>query len=228
MSKSTNATISKVVDIFEKYPNAYSEEEVDYIISNIDWINHNNYYGYLLREIYDELGMIKKQDNLYLGFIKLIKQEFGLDKDILEIGGGILPRLSKRISLKQKNGSITVYDPRLAYTNSKQDNLVLFKDKFTKEKLPEDCDLIIGVQPYGCTETIVNTACENNIDFMIALGDLPGNGFIDEYEFGGLQRSLIHNAEKLVKEHNLGELQKVKINQYGSIYPVIYNKRKVN
>ena len=228
MSKSTNATISKVVDIFEKYPNAYSEEEVDYIISNIDWINHNNYYGYLLREIYDELGMIKKQDNLYLGFIKLIKQEFGLDKDILEIGGGILPRLSKRISLKQKNGSITVYDPRLAYTNSKQDNLVLCKDKFTKEKLPKDCDLIVGVQPYGCTETIVNTACENNIDFMIALGDLPGNGFIDEYEFGGLQRSLIHNAEKLVKEHNLGELQKVKINQYGSIYPVIYNKRKVN
>lgn len=226
MDKFINDTIPKVINIFEKYPGVYSKEERDHIIKNIGWINSNNYYGYLLREIYDELGIIDDKDNLYIGFIEMLKKEFGLDKNILEVGGGILPRLSKRISLQQKNGSITVYDPRLAYTKTNNDRFKLIKEKFTIDKLPEECDLIIGVQPYGGTKTIVETACLNNIDFMIALGQLDGNDFADEYECGSLQREFINNARELVTKYNLGELMEIEAYQYGNDYPVIYNKRK--
>ncbi|MBQ2640147.1 MAG: hypothetical protein IJF92_05270 [Bacilli bacterium] len=226
MNLITDEVVSKVINIFDKYPDAYSDEEKDRILKDIGWIDNNNFYGYMLREIYDELGIIKKQNNLYLGFIKLLKKEFGLNKDILEIGGGILPRLSSRISLKQKNGSITVYDPRLAYTETNNNKFILVKEKFTMDKLPNECDLIIGVQPYGGTETIIETACRNNIDFMIALGDLEGNEFANEYEFGSLQNELISNTKKLVKKYNLGELKEAEVEQYGSLYPIIYNKRK--
>lgn len=228
MDKFYDDTIAKVIDIFERYPEAYSIEEKEFIIRNIGWIDSNNFYGYMLREIYDELGMIKKQDNLYLGFIKLLKKEFGLDRNILEVGGGILPRLADRIALKQKNGTITVYDPRLAYTKTSNSNLKLFKEKFNEEKLSKDCNLIIGVQPYGGTRTIIETACQNNIDFMMALGDLPTpeNDFASEYEYGSVQRQFINKAKKLVKKYNLGELEEAELKQYGSFYPVIYNKRK--
>ena len=227
MNKS-NDVIAKVTNIFKKYPEAYTEKEKEFIMRNIGWINNNNFYGYMLREIYDELGMIENKDNLYLGFIELLKQEFGIDKDILEIGGGILPRLASIISLKQNSGSITVYDPRLAYIHTNQDNLILCKEKFSQNKLSKNCKLIIGIQPYGGTETIVKTACENNIDFMIALGDLPEyeNDFTNEYEYGSVQRQFINKARKLVKESDLGELEETELDKYGSMYPVIYNKRK--
>ncbi|MBE6157271.1 MAG: hypothetical protein E7160_00535 [Firmicutes bacterium] len=215
-------------NIFKKYPHAFTEEEKNYIVKNYDWINRNNGYNYILREIYDELGIIPEEDNLYLGFIKLIEEKFGLNRHIVEIGGGIIPSLSKHIALRQESGMITVFDSRLAVTNSHLPNLKLIKEKFDKTKVSLEHDLLIGLHPYGGTKTIVEAACENNSDFIIALGDLPveQNSFIEDEEYDIAQQHLIFDAKNMVRESGLGELEYASLEEYGSMYPVIYNKRR--
>jgi len=219
--------MSKIIELFDKYPDAYTEEEKEYIIKNYNWISYNNGYNYILREIYDELGLIAENKNIYIGFIDLIDKVFSLERNIVEIGGGIIPRLSKRIALRQNKGNITVYDPRLATTTTKLQNLKLIKEKFDKDHSASN-NLYIGLEPYGGTKTIIETACKNNSDFIIALGDLPkeNNSIIDETEYDYLQQILIYEARNLVYQYGIGRLEKASLEDYGNIYPVIYNKRK--
>ena len=54
--------------------------------------------------------------------------DFDINTDIIEVGGGILPSLAKKIALRQKSGTVTVYDPRLITNIDKPDNLILKKE----------------------------------------------------------------------------------------------------
>ncbi len=227
-SISDKQLLLKIKYLLSKYSSAYTKEEKNHILKNYNWIKYNDYYDYILREIYDELGMINPDKNLYLGFIELINEKFGLNKNVVEIGGGIIPNLSKHIALKQQTGTITVFDPRLAEIKYNTPNLELKKEKFTPEKLPQNTELLVGIHPYGATRTIYETACKYDIDFIIALGDLPVdvNTFIDENELDIELHHLIYDARRLVEKSNLGTLHVDNLDQYNSTYPIIYNKRK--
>ena len=219
--------LEELKKILTKYSHAYTKEEKEYIRKNFNWIKYNHRYNYILREIYDELGMINEENNLYLGFTNLIDEIFGINRKIVEIGGGIIPSLSKHIALKQKHGKITVFDPRLAITETNISNLKLIREKFIKEKAPQNKELYIGLQPYGGTKAIIETACKTNTDFIIVLGELgiEKNSFIDYYEYDIEQQHLIYDAKNLVRDSKLGSLEITDLDRYGSSYPVIYNKR---
>ena len=127
--------------------------------------NHNKLYGFfelhclidvfksmdvpdlyiveLAREVLDELGFVPSEYNIYEAFSNIVNSVHGIEnKNIVEIGGGRFPRLAKRISLKQKNGSITVYDPNL-HTECDSERFKLKRKRANSYTDVNNCDLII-------------------------------------------------------------------------------------
>lgn len=218
-----------VLDYLKKYSNLFSDYELSYILSYIN----GNYFSLetmptILKEIYDELGILDDDINIYLGFIKMIDKEFGvIDKNIIEVGGGFLPRLGERIASMQDSGTITVYDPRLSIYKKDTEKLKLVRKRFTKNSSVDNIDLMLGLMPCKATEIILDTAIDNNIDFMIALceGGLHGDEddyFEDEDEW---IHSLLCSVRVELQKRKMGDLEIQYMKKYGSKYPVIYNKR---
>ena len=184
----------------------------------------------VVREIYDMFDLIRPEKNIFLGFIDLIKENFDINANIIEVGGGIFPTLGKRIALSQNTGSITVYDPRLYTTISTSDNLKLVDKKFDNHVCISGTDLIVGLQPYGATEEIIKTACLNRADFMIALGkaeeSFGGGWYVDDIQQQTWENRIIRIAKQRLSESDMGSLEITNLSKYGSNYPVIYNKRR--
>ena len=119
----------------------------------------------IFRQLLDELNLVTPDKNVYTIFCKFLEELYGLDRDIIEVGGGVIPSLGKKIALKQQKGSITVYDPRLMNIQTPP-NLVLKREQFTSKTNLSKTNLLIGFTPKEATETIINEACKNNIDFI--------------------------------------------------------------
>lgn len=67
-------------------------------------------------QVYDELSLVPDNSNYYVYFIDQLKQNFDIRCNIVDIGGGYIPRVAKRLAIEQikmGRGNITVYDPRL-------------------------------------------------------------------------------------------------------------------
>ena len=150
----------------------YTDAEKKYIMDNFSSGIFTDFSDALLRQIYDELNLIDDEHNIYLGFTSLIERVHGLDKNILEVGGGKIPCLGKSIALRQKSGTITVYDPSLITTDTSHKNLILKKKNFTTQLIIPKPDLIIGFTPTTATDQILEYAFATNTDFMIALSDV--------------------------------------------------------
>lgn len=219
-----------VKDYLEKYPDVFTDTEQKYLLAyassdDLEFV----FVPDLVREVYDELGLLKDDENIYLGFIDLIRQNFDItDKKIVEVGGGVLPRLGERISLLQNKGSITVYDPRLSVHKQDSEKLKLVRKKFTRRQDVEGVDLLLGFMPCEAADVIVDTAVDKKIDFMVALCEGGPHGdefdyFEDEEEW---RYSLISGAKYKVKEQGMGVLKIKYMREYGNPYPVIYNERK--
>ncbi len=207
----------------------YTDAEKKYIMENFSSGLFTDFSDALLRQIYSELSLIDDEHNIYLGFTNLIEREFGLDKHILEVGGGKIPCLGKNIALRQKSGTITIYDPGLITTTSPYKNLNLKKKNFTTQLIIPKPDLIIGFTPTTATDQILEYAFATNTDFMIALSDI-----FDEVDFyqeeddiwTHWQKEKIYEARKLVAKNNMGKLMIETLEKYDNPYPIIYNKRK--
>ncbi len=122
--------------------------------------------------IYDTLGFIPEQENRYELFVNKLMSNFNIKCNILEIGGGNLPRIGERIAQKQielGSGTITVYDPSLAVKKAKYSNLILCKEEFTMATDISGYDLLIGAFPCDATELMVHRALTENKDFFIQL-----------------------------------------------------------
>ena len=125
-------------------------------------------------EIYDELGLISDKDNYYITFLNELEKIYKLNCNILEIGGGSIPSLAKRIAKKQINigsGTITVYDEELAFFKHNYSNLKLQKENLTEKSNIESYDLVISLFPCTATFLTVYKALEYNKDFFIGLCD---------------------------------------------------------
>ncbi len=229
MDKIQSAREFLVAEYLKKFPGIFDEYEEKYILN---YVKNNTFtFGLipdLIREVYDELGMLEVNKNIYLGFIKMINDLFGLEKrHILEVGGGILPRLGERISQIQDSGTITVYDPRISVFKEGNENLKLVRKNFDDKCSVKGIDLMIGLMPCKAAEIIVDVSTKNNIDFIVALCEGGPHGdefdyFEDDEEW---RRSLITFAGRLVEDNNMGKVKIKHMREYDNPYPVIYNDR---
>ena len=129
----------------------------------------SNYYA-----IYDRLGLIPENNNRYNQFIEILEKKFNLNTNILEVGGGNLPRIAERIAniqLNTQNGKITVIDPMLSTKKTNYNNLTLCKDNFTLETDIKQFDLIISLFPCEATETLIYKALTENKNLLFRMCD---------------------------------------------------------
>jgi len=217
--------VKKFLKEHPDYFNKGEQSSIEYYSSKK---NDEAYLKDVTREIYDELGLIPEDKNIYIAFIELIKQVFGLDnKNIVEVGGGIIPRLAERIKLQQKNGTITVYDPRLAKDIDDTEGMKLKREQFSSATDIPDANLLIGLMPCEGATPLIMQATKKQIDFILWLceGGPHGEPF-DFYESDEEWiASTIHTARRGIEDNNMGELRKIELKDY-SEYPIIYNRHK--
>lgn len=220
--------IQKVEEFLKTYGHLYDPRELEYIRRN--WQNSLNskFNMDIIRQVHSELGLISEEDNIYCGFMRILEENFGYDRNIIEVGGGRIPSLAKLIALKQKKGTITVYDPRLITTDSKIPNMTLKKEYFTLDSPVDKEQLVMAFMPCDATEKALTAAAKNNADFLIGLCEGGPHGdefdyFEDEEEWLG---NILYTAKRLVEQHDLGDLIVTDLKEFNDPYPVIYNKRK--
>ena len=182
----------------------------------------------LIVEIYDKLGILKDDENIYLGFIDLLRENFNYqERNIIEVGGGIIPGLARKIASNQTTGKIKVYDPRLSKAETNNEKLTLVREKFYSHTPIGNTNLLIGFMPCEATYNIIDSATRNNVDFMIALCEGGPHGDIYDYFENEKEwlDTIIYMAERGVEDNKMGTLEKGYLKKYHNPYPVVYNKR---
>ena len=219
----------QLIRFFEQYPNAFSNREKEAVLNYAkESVHYSEFVPDLVREIYDELGFMPDDKNIYLGFIDLLKSAFPIEeRKIIEIGGGILPRLGKRISALQTTGNIVVYDPRLSTYESDTEKMKLVRRRFSQKDSIGDRNLMIAFMPCEGAETVIESATKNRMDFMLAFCEGGPHG--DEFDYfedaDEWLHSMMYLAEDRVKEEHMGKVKVKTLEKYGDPYPVIYNER---
>ena len=230
MEQRLNTNYDKVREFILANDGIFTECEKEYLLN---YASRGHISGKIIpdivREVYDKLNILTDEENIYLGFMDLLNQEFNYrERNIIEVGGGILPRLATRISDNQTTGRIKVYDPRLSKYETNKEKMTLVRQKFYSNTPVNDCNLLIGFMPCEATYNIIDNAARNNIDFIIALCEGGPHG--DIYDFfeneNDWLNTMIYMAERGVEDYNMGTLEKVYLKKYHNPYPVIYNKRK--
>lgn len=150
----------------DKYQDEYGKEALDFIKKNFVKLYQEQTRMDIMLEIYQTLGMLKKEESLYHGILNIMQKEFDLNTDLLEIGGCWYPAMAELIAQNQTNGSVTVYDSSLVTTSI--DNLILYNRDYTNEDEPTNFNLIYGVAACEATELIIKKANANNKDFLVA------------------------------------------------------------
>lgn len=218
----------KVNRFLEENKHGYNDRELEFIRSN--WVHFldKKFQVDILRQMYSELGFMDDKEDIYHAFIKILEDNFDIDTDIIEVGGGRIPSLAKRIALKQKKGTITVYDPNLISTDSPYPNMVLRQQPFTLQTPVKEDQLIIGFMPCEATEKIIYNAKKNNAHFLIALCEGGPHG--DEFDYFESEDewlySMLYSARDTADKTGHGPLQITDLKEYDDPYPVIYTKKR--
>ena len=229
MGSTLKSNYDLVLDLIKRYPNAFNENEISSLL-NYAKRDHkpNTMIPDLIREVYYELGILRDEENIYLGFMDLLSNNFDYqDRNIIEVGGGIFPRLAKRISNEQITGKIKVYDPRLNSRERSSDKFKVARYKFYADENIGDTNLLLGFMPCEATYNIIDAASRNNVDFMIALCEGGPHGDIYDYFENDNEwlDTMIYMAERAVEDNNMGTIKKDYLKEYHNPYPIIYNKR---
>lgn len=212
------------------HPGMYSPYEEGMIKNLIgNGATDRNIQNDIVREILDGLGLIPDEKNLYLQFIEIIKELYPDYKDmnIVEVGGGIFPRLGERLSLQMEKGKVTVYDPLITTYKEDTDKLKLKRHKFTRTTPVDGVDLIVALNLCKEAEALIDNVRMHGTDFVLGLdeGGPHGEGY-DYFEWDDeWLHSTVISATHAVEEQNMGTLEKRYIIKPYYEYPIIYNKR---
>lgn len=177
----------RFIEFIKKYEDNYDQlsgeyEFLEMSIPSYLLLNYKDAYynprgnDTILYQIFSAIGALPKEVDPYYQIMKNIEQEYGLERDIIEVGCGMFPALCLKIAERQKEigkGTITGYDPELVTTSL--DGVVLKKEKFTlATPLPKNA-LIIGQKPCEATETIIRKSSIKNLEFYIQLCECKHN-----------------------------------------------------
>ena len=182
----------------------------------------------LLRQSYDLFGFEDEKTSIYLNFVDLIQKHFSIDRDVIEIAGGPIPRLSFHIASRQTKGKVTVYDPLMYPVENKLNNLVIKKEPFTEQTIVPKNSLIIGFMPCEATELLIKYATEHKLDFMVALCGCPPitdyYGFDDDV-FNDWDANMKYLAMSGIEDNNLGIIGYESLKELNDPYPILFNKK---
>ncbi len=214
----------KVNAFLETHKDDYDEREYEFLKRNWKFALSKGFHMDIIRQMFAELGLLTEKNDIYQGFMKILEENFDIDRDIIEVGGGHIPSLAKRIALKQKKGTITVYDPRLLTTESEYPNMILKKECFTRDTPVSSDQLVIGFMPCDATEKLLSSAVKNNADFLVALCEGGPHG--DEFDYFESDDEWITSMIATARQTKKGPLQITNLKQYEDPYPVIYTKKR--
>lgn len=150
---------------FNEHSNSYKGLELERIIHDF-----GTSYGDHLTQIYYALDLLEDEENPYIGITQLIEKIYGLDINILEVGGGVYPALTNEIAKKQQSigkGSITVYDPLLS-KNVNIKKAILVKDGILRTTDFSKYDLVIGKEPCSATTILIDNCLEQKKDMLVS------------------------------------------------------------
>lgn len=204
----------------------YTSREIQYMIENYDQGKRTRFAPDVLRQIYDTLDITPDKDNMYKGFVDLLKKNYDINCDIVEVGGGVIPVVAKHIRDAQVTGSVTVFDPKISRVLQNSDGYTLKREMFTDNTKTGDAKLFVGFMPCQATELIIRKAVENDADFMIALcegGHYDYDDYFDEEEW---RESMRYLARRELEKKKMGTLEETDLKSFGDPYPVIYSKRR--
>lgn len=212
---------------YEKYYNAEERAFIDeHFFTDVTKKNGVD----LLMQIYSELGLDEDQNTFYKAHLQKIKELFGLERNIIEVGSGFIPAVANKIAAYQQKihkGTITIYEPLLRIMTSNYPNMTIHKEAFTLDTPVDHQSLGISILSCEATSTIIKSFCQNKMDFYIAMCgcDHSGNLFWTNPTF--YQDRMIELAKRLVKEYDNGSLEVTTLDSSFNIdYPILYNRRK--
>lgn len=198
-----------IIDYLKRFHRGYTRDEIEYLYKyiekdvNIDITKEPDY----VLQILSVLEILDEKNDVYKYLFKEICKYHDIKQNILEIGCGKYPSLARIIAKKQikiKQGTITVYDPKLVLTNAYP--LKLKRERFNYGTNLNRFGLIIGINPGDNIEAIIEKSNEEHKDLFLGLS-------ADYYGFEQSTYSYtnwIDYVKKLIKEdtaeHEIKEL----------------------
>ena len=224
---------SRIKDSLEQHPEGYDEDTKEALQRSALWGRRTSSTVSELDEIYNYLNLDQKDNNIYQAFADMVTSKFDIDRPIYEIGGGQLPTVGKILALKQNQGRVTIYDPKLLFTKTDIPNLKLVKKEFTGKEIIESNALMIGYKPCDATIPMTKYIAENDLDFMIALCDCA-HGFPEIMDYDDLNLwyqscewpvySKYSEEERHKKPgQEIRRVKRLSMEEYGNYCPIIYN-----
>ena len=214
----------------KEYGQNYSDTSREFMQENFLKLTEPGETPDILFQLYCKFGMIPEEQNIYMGFAKMIGEKYGWDNRILEVGGGYYPIFSKYVDDEQQrigSGTITVMDPMLV--TDKLGKVKLQKQEFSRDMEVSDFELLIGICPCEATKEIISSALFNKKEFFIAM---CGCTHFDYYEmpyFYGYDfayRMWVEDVYGLAKEQEDDGFEVTKQFVDNFPYPIISSKRK--
>ena len=155
--------LKKYGKYYKEIPGAYEYIKQQFFV-DISYGKPND----IIRSIIEELGLNRFLENdYYKNFIEYMKSETGIDKNLLEVGCGILPSLANRISKEQTCGSVTAMDPKVI--EAYEGNIGIIKKEFTLDTDVSHYDLIYGFYPCQVTPLMIQSSFKNDKDLFLEM-----------------------------------------------------------
>jgi hypothetical protein len=223
----------KLKRYMRKYGHLYTDNCREYIADNFMLYLDAPTAPDVLMQIYDTVGCGVKEGSFYNAHLARIQNMYGLDRNIVEVGGGRMPAFANKVATiqqKTKKGTITVYDPDLIITKPKFKSLTLKKEEFMESTDVHSYDLVMGLLPCDATEAIISASCKAQKEFYIAMCGCTHFDFYDPFGYYTphmYQEYVIQLAQDMLKEYDNGELEVDYLpEEYGIDYPILRNRKK--
>lgn len=167
--------------------------------------NNKDIYQSYYNEILSWFDVFERSEDPYAGFVDIIEKKVGSlkGKNILEIGCGPLPALSRIISERMRDenekidGTLTAYDPDLVIRDEELPGVTLVRSLFDeKTPLPTDA-LIVSMTPVvEAAQVICLRVNKEKVAGIIKLGIVEGTEFKAKLDREGGYGLMVSSFEK--------------------------------
>ena len=181
-------------------------------------------------QVYSYTGIFGPKDDIYYGYYKKLSEIFDIDCSVLDVASGYVPAFGtivagKQMELHNPKGKVTVCDPALITNNAKHSNMIIKRDKFSKDTDISKYDLVTGIMPCSVTRDIIKACCEQDRNFYIGLCFCEPADYIPK-EYKMFFEENIDYAKEVCADYGR-ELVETQLDpDYYVSLPVIYSKKR--